>query len=126
MGGRPTLTPVDRRANVIGRLCAALCLASAVIAAILLLLMAGEVVAARTWPYAVLLGAALAAWAVALLTMQWHQARVGLPTQDSDDWDRRSDAGRMFGFLVPFAYLLGTPEQRRVARYARRTRRRSR
>ena len=123
LGGSPTLSPLDRRATVIGRLCAAVCLASVVIAGILLLLMGGKVVAARTWPYLVLFIAALAAWTVAWLTMLWHQARVGLPTQDSDDWDRRTETSK-FGFLVPFTYLLGPPDQRRVTRYTRRSKRR--
>jgi len=114
------------RATVIGRLCAAVCLAGVAGAAILLLLMSGDVVAERTWPYVALFGAGLGAWIVALLTMWWHQARIDLPAEDVDEWDRRADAARMFGFLVPFAYLLATPEQRRIGRYARRTRRRSR
>jgi hypothetical protein len=86
--------------------------------------MGGNVVAAQTWPYVGLFGTALGAWTAALLTMLWRQARVGLPIQDSDDWDRR--AGGRYGFLAPFWYLLGPPDQRRVTRYARRTKRRHR
>jgi hypothetical protein len=124
LGGSAALSPVDRWATVIGRLCAAVCLASIAIAGILLLLMAEKVVAARTWPYVVLFGAALGAWSAAFWTMTWHQGRVGLPAADADDWERRSDS--RLGFLVPFSYLLGPPDQRRVARYARRTKRRFR
>ena len=76
--------------------------------------MGGNVVAARTWPYVVLFGTALGAWTAALLTMLWHQARVGLPVQDSDDWDRR--AGGRYGFLAPFGPARSA-DQRRVTRY---------
>ena len=124
LGGSATRSPVDRRATVIGRICGVACVASAVIAGLLLLLMGGNVVAAQTWPYVGLFGTALGAWTAALLTMLWRQARVGLPIQDSDDWHRR--AGGRYGFLAPFWYLLGPPDQRRVTRYARRTKRRFR
>ena len=123
LGGSATLSPVDRWATVIGRVCAVLCVASVAIAGILLLLMGEKVIAARTWPYLVLCIAAIGGWTAALLTMLWHQTRVGLPIEDSDDWNRRADSSR-FGFLVPFWYLLGPPDQRRVTRYARRTKRR--
>lgn len=69
-----------------------------------------------------LFGIAIGAWSAAFWTMAWHQGRVGLPAADTDDWERRSDS--RFGFLVPFSYLLGPTDQRRVARYARRTKRR--
>ncbi len=120
---RPTLSPVDRRALLIGRLCAVVCVGGIVGVILLALLIAEGSVRERRWQWLVLFGVALGAWTGAWLTMLWHQARVGLPIEDSDDWDRRADSSR-FGFLVPFSYLLGPPDQRRVARYVRRTKRR--
>jgi hypothetical protein len=123
LGGSPTLSSVDRRAVVIGRLCAVVCVGSIVGVMALTLLIGEGVVQERRWLWLVLFGLAIGAWTAAWLTMFWHQARVGLPVEDAADWDRRADSSQ-FGFLVPFTYLLGPPDQRRVTRYARRTKRR--
>jgi len=123
LSGLVTLSPVDRRALLIGRICAVVCVGGIVGVIVLALLIAEGSVRERRWQWLVLFGVALGAWTGAWLTMLWHQARVGLPVEDSDDWDRRANSSR-FGFLVPFSYLLGSPDQRRVARYAKRTKRR--
>jgi hypothetical protein len=123
LGGSPRLSPVDRRALVVGRLCATVCIGGIVGVIALELLIAEGVVRERRWLWLAMFGLVIGAWTVAWLTMFWHQARAGLPMDDADDWDRRAGSSR-FGFLVPFTYLLGTPDQRRVTRYARRTKRR--
>jgi hypothetical protein len=123
LGGSPTLSPVDRRALVVGRLCATVSVAGIIGVIALELLIAEGVVWERHWLWLAMFGLVIGAWTAAWLTMLWHQARSGLPMQDADDWDRRAGASR-FGFLVPFTYLLGPPDQRRVTRYARRTKRR--
>jgi hypothetical protein len=70
--------------------------------------------------------------AVAFVAMTAHQATSGLSDDDLAAWERRGEHSRSdptgkggpFLVFLPFVYLLAGPEQRRLARYQRRTARR--
>jgi hypothetical protein len=81
------------------------------------------------------LGLPLVSLLVAFVAMTAHQTGSGLGDDDLAAWERRGEGsgpdptGKAGPFLVllPFVYLLAGPDQRRLARYQRRTdRRRSR
>jgi hypothetical protein len=71
----------------------------------------------KGWVFpAVLLGIAFLAWSIAHFAMIAHQQQSGsVSPADIEDWDRRQDT--KLGGLVPFIYLLASPEQRRVLTY---------
>jgi hypothetical protein len=67
----------------------------------------------------VLFGVAVAgfvAWSVAHFVMVWHQDASGaISSDDRAEWEAREDTKP--GGLVPFTYLLASPEQRRILQY---------
>ena len=68
-----------------------------------------------------LAGGALAAYALACVTMVLHQKQSGYISEDDlEEWDARQ--GTKLGGLVPFTYLLATPKQRRILTYLGRKR----
>jgi hypothetical protein len=66
--------------------------------------------------WGILFGLAFISWSVAHFVMVAHQVQAGYASRDDvSEWDAREDA--RLGGLIPFTYLLGSPEQRRILRY---------
>ena len=74
----------------------------------------------------------VATWSIAYFEMAGHQRRAGSSEADREAWQRRMWPVRarglafVAGVLVPWFYLLGSPAQRHLATYERRTSRRGR
>ena len=61
-------------------------------------------------------GGVFVAWSVAHFVMVWHQdSSSSVSTEDVSEWHAREDIKG--GGIIPFAYLLASPEQRRVRAY---------
>lgn len=62
-------------------------------------------------------GLVVIAWSVAHLAMVWHREQAGYVSEaDVAEWEARRTATKR-GFVVPFTYLLASPQQRSVLRY---------
>jgi hypothetical protein len=92
------------------------------------LLLLGRV---RDWiAVACFFGVPLTSLGIAFVAMIAHQEATKLGDADVAAWQERADGGRgrlaagLESALVPFIYLLSGPDQRRLARYQRRTNRR--
>jgi hypothetical protein len=66
--------------------------------------------------FGALFGVVIIAWSVAHFAMVWHQDQAGYVSKDDvTEWDAREDS--KLGGLVPFTYLLASPEQRRILQF---------
>jgi hypothetical protein len=112
----------DRRALWLGRVTAGVFFASPVAGLALLAFGSdGGSLATRGMTWAVLIVVAFLAWSVAHFAMVWHQEQAPYITPDDvREWESREDT--KLGILVPFTYLLGKPEQRRILKYLRQSR----
>jgi hypothetical protein len=68
--------------------------------------------------WGILFGLTFIAWSVAHFVMVAHQDQAGYVSRDDvSEWEAREDT--KLGGLIPFTYLLGSPEQRRILSYLR-------
>ena len=61
------------------------------------------------------------AWLSAYVAMQFHlRHSPSISEADAEEWSHRQEA--RLGFVVPFLYLLGSADQRRITKYLHQTR----
>jgi hypothetical protein len=97
---------------------------TAIVLALIVMLVSGEVPWVESnsgLVLGILLALAVGAWSVAHFVMVWHQDQLGhVSSDDVAEWEAREDS--KLGALVPFTYLLASPEQRRILQYLGQTR----